>query len=126
MGRRRKIPEGHTLDVALAIVRDSRDRNPAFVAELEKIIAEYKGRDRAIDAHKERERVTAQRALWEPFPEFGPEGAAADALKAAILDRARQLLDMGQCEACDALLEFVPEADASKMLNEYFAEGDAE
>jgi hypothetical protein len=75
---------------------------------------------------EENERIAAQRALWAALPEFGPGAVAADALKAAMIERAWQLLDGGQWEACDALLEFVPEADASKMLNEYFAEGDAE
>jgi hypothetical protein len=122
MARRRRISEGHVMDIAIAIVRDSGPRNPALIEDLEKIAAECKGRDRAFDAHQERERVTAQRALWAALPEFGPGGEAADALKAAIIARAWRLLDSGQCEACEALLEFVPEADARQMLNEYFGE----
>lgn len=41
----------------------------------------------------------------------------------AMLDRAWELLEAGEAEAADALLEFVPEAEADKLLNEYF-EGD--
>ncbi len=118
---RRKIAAGTIMDVAVEIARQH-SRNPLFVTELEKIAAEYNGRDRVFDAHRESERVKAQRALWAALPEFGPGAAAADALKTAMIERARQLLDAGQCEACDELLEFVPEADASAMLNEYFQE----
>jgi hypothetical protein len=71
---------------------------------------------------KERARINVQRALWAALPEFGPGGVAAETLKKAIVDRAWKLLDEGQCEACDALLEFVPEADAEAMLSEYFKE----
>jgi hypothetical protein len=123
--KRVKIPEGHTLDTAVAMARQH-SSNQFFVDDLEKIAAEYKGRDRILDAHKEGERVKAQRALWAALPELGPGGAAVEALKAGIIDRASQLLDAGQCEACDALLEFVPEADASKMLSEYFGEDESE
>lgn len=38
----------------------------------------------------------------------------------AMLDRAWELLDAGETEAADALLEFVPAPDAEKLLNEFF------
>jgi hypothetical protein len=39
-----------------------------------------------------------------------------------MLDRAWLLLDSGEAEACDALLEFVPEDRAEALLREYFKE----
>jgi hypothetical protein len=51
-------------------VRARCDRNPVIVEELEKIAAEYKGRDRTCDAHKDRQRIKAQRELWAALPEY--------------------------------------------------------
>lgn len=60
-------------------------------------------------------RIAQNRAIISTIPE-------SDILKQALLDRARQLLDAGNSEACDALLEFVPEDDAMKLLDEYLDE----
>lgn len=119
---RKALPARHTLDVAIACLKQDKRCNSVLIEEMEKIAAEYKGRDRVYDAHKERERVKAQRELWAALPEFGPGFAAVEVLKKAIIDRAWRLLDIGEFAACDALLEFVPDADANAMLNEYFRE----
>ncbi len=120
----RKVPKGLTMDIVLEIGRKAPHRNQFLIEEVEKIAAEYKGRDRTFDAHKERERVKGQRALWTALPEFGPGNVAAEALKKAMVDRAWTLLNIGQCEACDALLEFIPEVDAEAMLKKYFPDDD--
>lgn len=71
----------------------------------------------------EEERIRRQRALWADLPEFGPGGAAVEALKVAIIGRVRELLDSGDDgTTCDALLEFIPEKDAHAFLNDYFGE----
>lgn len=114
----RSIKKGTTLGVALEIVRQQKNVNPRLVEELEKITAAYKGRDSVFDAFKERRRIEAQRTLFAMVPDT----TSFDRLRRGMIDRAWELLDIGQCEACDALLEFVPEKDAEKMLNEYFAE----
>jgi len=36
-----------------------------------------------------------------------------------MLERARDLMDNGQPECADALLEFLPSADATKMLDQW-------
>ncbi len=117
----KRHPKGHTLEVALACIKaGSSSRNPALIADLEKIAAEYKGRDRILDRHEDAKRIVVQRELFAALPSFGPGGCAADDLKKAMIDRAWALLDCGQCEACDALLEFLPEGDARAMLDDYF------
>lgn len=116
----RKIPQGHTLDVALAYVMADKDSSPTLVEELKKIAAEYKGRERIFDAHADKKRVDAQRAAFAALPTMGPPGNVTLELTRAMVERAQQLLDAGQAEACDALLEFVPEADATEMLDAYF------
>lgn len=69
-------------------------------------------------AHEEMVRVERQRTLWAMLPDT----RALDSFKAAILNRAWVLLDSGECEAADALLEFVPDKDAQKLLDEFFFE----
>lgn len=115
----RKRPEGHVLDVALNYMR-SAGASVTALRLMEEIAAEYKARDRAFDAHADRKRIAEQRAIFAQLPEFGPGAVAAENLKQAMISRAWRLLDGGESEACDALLEFLPEADADKMLNEYF------
>jgi hypothetical protein len=76
---------------------------------------ERKAYDAAFDewAAKEAERVATQRgALAKAQPN-------AEVIK-LMLDRAWALLDASECEAADALLEFVPEEVASKLLDEFF------
>lgn len=113
-----KIKKGHTLAVALECLKQDKRTNPVLIGEMEKIAEEYQGRDRVMDAHKERQRIAAQRALFGELP----PSIATDLFKQAMLDRAWHLLDAGQGEACDALLEFVPEIDATRLLDKYFPE----
>jgi hypothetical protein len=113
-----RIPKGTTLDVTLEWIRRAKGVNPTSVEELEKIAADYKGRDRVFDTHTETKRIERQRTLWAMMP----DSTAKDRLKEAMLERAWILLDSGQCDACDALLEFLPSKDAHKMLDEYFPE----
>lgn len=117
----RKIPKGTTLTIALECLKADKVRSPALIDEFAKIAAEYKGRDRVLTNHEERQRIARQRALFEEVDEQAPS-PAVNALKEAIIERAWALLDMGESAACDALLEFVPEADATKMLDEFFKE----
>lgn len=65
---------------------------------------------------EETARIAAQRAAWDAAI---PEGHLRDALLRAMLDRALWLLDTCP-EAADAILEFAPEPDATKLLDEYF------
>jgi hypothetical protein len=65
---------------------------------------------------EENERIARQRELWR-LAGFGPAKAA---LKQAMLERVWTLLDHANPEAADALLEFLPEADAEAILTEYF------
>ena len=66
-------------------------------------------------AGEERARVAAQRRA---FAKVGRR--VRDALERAMLDRAWALLDAGECEAADALLEFCTEAAATALLDEFF------
>lgn len=70
------------------------------------------------DARQNEWRIARQRLLLRLL---GPE-TAKEALIAALLDRAWRLLDCGETEAADALLEFVPEQLASELLDEFFFE----
>jgi hypothetical protein len=64
---------------------------------------------------EERARVAAQRRFLAKVTR-----RPRLALEKAMLDRAWALLDAGECEACDALLEFCSEEAADQLLNEYF------
>jgi hypothetical protein len=81
-----------------------------------------RGRGRCLGAYKvaiakmevwdaENQRIARQRSV---FPE------EADDLKQAMLDRALELLEAGRMEEADAILEFVPESDAGKLLEDFF------
>lgn len=50
------------------------------------------------------------------------QGPGIARLIEAMCDRAWELLDAGECEAADALLEFVPAERAKALLDEFFAE----
>jgi hypothetical protein len=66
---------------------------------------------------EQRERVARQRALFAA--NLGPARAA---LQADMLSRAWAPLEDNECEAADALLEYLPETAAAELLNEFFAE----
>lgn len=68
---------------------------------------------------EESARIARQREVFARLPHCRER----QALMAAMLDRAFALLDGGQCEACDALLEFVPEEKSDALLSEYFNDG---
>lgn len=61
-------------------------------------------------------RIAGQRALFVALP----ASDATEALKAAMMDRAWMLIDSGCCEEADAILEFLPEPDIVRLLDEYF------
>ena len=66
---------------------------------------------------EENARIERQRAAFR-----GNLGPARAELEQLMLDRAWELLDANECEAADALLEFVPQEAAAALLDEYFGE----
>ena len=60
-------------------------------------------------------RLERQRAAFEALP----AGEARSQLRDLMLSRAEELLSVNP-EAADALLEFLPEADRSKLLEVFF------
>lgn len=66
-------------------------------------------------ADAERERARRQRTYLTSL-----QGTLRDGLVRSMLNRAWDLLDSGEAEACDALLEFAPAADAEALLDAYF------
>lgn len=83
--------------------------------------AERQTRDRAYAewAATEAERIRRQRLYLTHLQE---QRIIRDGMIQRMLDRAWELLDAGEAEAADALLEFVPEALAEKLLGEFFDE----
>jgi len=65
---------------------------------------------------RETERIRCQRQAFA----FVPTTPAVEFLKRAMLDRAWYLLDAGECDAADSILEFLPAAEAEKLLHDYF------
>lgn len=61
---------------------------------------------------EDQKRIERQRTLFAMLPDT----AAVDRLKAAMLQRAYDLLWDGDCLACDALSEFLPSSDVERML----------
>lgn len=114
-----KIRKGLTLDVALAICKETKARDE-MIADLAKIAAEYNAKDRTFDALKDRERVETQRAFFDAA--INPASREGADLVEALVNRAIDLLDRGQAEACDAILEFVPTEAADKALTDYFGD----
>jgi hypothetical protein len=60
----------------------------------------------------EEKRVEQQRTLFGMLPSCNP----TDRLKAAMLQRAYNLLWDGDCMGCDAIAEFIPSRDIDKMF----------
>lgn len=85
-----------------------------------KTAAERKAKDAAYGkwAVEEAERIRRQRIYLTVL-----EGFVRDALVKRMLSRAWDLLDAGEAEAADALLEFVPAAYARRLLDEFFGDG---
>lgn len=94
------------------------ERAPADVVESLRRVADDKAiraaEYRAWNAEEER-RCERQRTLFAMLPSCD----AVDRLKAAMLQRAYDLLWDGDPLGCDALTEFIPSADVAKMLNDW-------
>lgn len=94
-------------------------RMPAH--RVRKVREEYAWLERAkLRRLREQREFDRHQALAAVLPDC-PE---VRAFRAAMLDRAWQHLNDGSGEECDAVLEFVPEADARALLDEYFYEDD--
>ena len=81
-------------------------RTPAEKARKQKAWAKWVAQENA--------RIARQRR-WLDRP-----GPVRKGLITAMLNRAWELLDAGECEAADALLEFVPHDQAVALLDEFF------
>lgn len=68
----------------------------------------------------EEKRIANQRNLFT----FLPVMAAVESLKAAMLQRAYDLLSDGDAEACDAITEFLPSRDVGEMLDAWLDDQD--
>lgn len=68
-------------------------------------------------AAEENERVRRQRIYLSSI-----SGPLRDAMVRRMLDRVWALFEMGEFEAGDAILEFVPEGEALALIDEYFPE----
>jgi hypothetical protein len=68
-------------------------------------------------AEEEESRIIQQRRFLG-FKMLPP--IARNLLIKAMMDRAWELLDMGEVEAADAILEFVPEVQAGEVLDAFF------
>ena len=73
-------------------------------------------------AHAEDRRVGRQRTLMAMVPDT----RAKDDLKAAMLQRAYDLMWDGDCMACDAVAEFLPSADVEKMFQAWESDQDGQ
>jgi hypothetical protein len=69
---------------------------------------------------EEEKRVERQRTLFAMLP----SSDATDRLKAAMLQRAYDLLWDGDALGCDAILEFLPSGDVDALLNAWSADFD--
>jgi len=89
-----------------------------WAREIRRVLLDAELSNRRV--RQEKSRIAKMRALWAAIP-TSPEKAACEQ---AMLDRAWTLLDTGMegAAGCDALLEFMPEARADELLNEYFKE----
>ena len=104
----------HLLNVLAARLED--DHGPKRFVEAIRAFAA----DRAIRRAEHRDynaieqrRIDRQRSLFACLP----PGHAADRLRDAIMQRAYDLLWDGDPMGCDALIEFLPSADADKVLD---------
>jgi hypothetical protein len=71
---------------------------------------------------EEQRRTERQRTLFAMLPSCD----AVDRLKAAMLQRAYDLLWDGDALGCDAIIEFVPSKDADQMLKAWMDDQDNE
>jgi hypothetical protein len=80
-----------------------------------------RGEHRDWNADEEK-RVEQQRTLFGMLPSCNP----TDRLKAAMLQRAYDLLWDGDAMGCDALTEFLPSKDVDKMFSCWSSDFDGE
>lgn len=82
--------------------------------------------EREDTARREQERLEEQRRIDRQRTLFNilPTCSQRDKLKNAMLQRAYDLIWDGECEACDALTEFLPSEDVGKMLDAYIDDVD--
>lgn len=111
MKRRSRV---HMLSVAAARL-ESDYANPKLVKDLREAasaeankLAEGRGY-----TSEDETRIERQRTLFAVLPSCN----AVDRLKAAMMQRAYDLMWDGKCTECDAILEFLPSADAEKVLS---------
>lgn len=104
----------HMLTVAAA--RLAHDHaNPQLIEDLRKAAKEAAGaraEGRGYD-QDDVKRIERQRTLFAMLPSTN----ATDRLKEAMLQRCYDLMWDGDCMACDALAEFLPEKDVQKMFD---------
>lgn len=111
MKRRSRV---HMLTVAAARLQADY-ANPKLVSDLKAAAmreAEALAEGRRYTAEDET-RIKRQRTLFAMLPSCN----ATDRLRAAMMQRAYDLIWDGQATECDALLEFLPSADAEKVLS---------
>lgn len=106
----------HMLTVAAARL-ESDYANPKLVADLRQTANEFataKAEGRGYTDADEK-RIDRQRTLFA----FLPSANSTDRFKAAMMQRAYDLMWEGMCTECDALLEFLPVKDADKVLQSW-------
>ena len=110
---------GHLFAVAAARLEQDHG-NPKVIADL--LTVARSESQRLVDGRgfdeAEKVRVERQRTLFTMLPVY----AAVDRLKEAVMQRAYDLMWDGATDACDALLEFLPEADAEVVLSSWEAD----
>lgn len=104
------------LTVAAARLEETHS-NPLLVKALRETAdwcAKRAARGEGSRAHwdAEEKRIGRQRTLMAMLPDT----RAADALKAAMLQRAYDLMWDGDAQSCDALVEFLPSKDVERMF----------
>lgn len=103
-------------DAVKAMQLFARDRT---IARVEK--RDFRGNQRRLE---EQQRIERQRTLFAMVPDT----SSLTRLKEAMLQRAYDCMWDGDPASCDALLEFLPEKDADKLLdawsNDWEAEGE--
>lgn len=115
------------LSVAAARLQ-SDGANPKLIADLQEAAKEEAKRSAEGRTwnHDEVVRVERQRTLFTMLP----VASAIDRLKAAMMQRAYDLMWDGDTSGCDAIAEFLPEKDANAMFDAWLqdttAVGEAE
>lgn len=89
--------------------------SPGVVAALNEYWWKVDREAEAATMQQEAERVAYQESLWNAVPD-GPEKAA---LKAAMLQRAYDLMNEGDGTQTDAICDFLPKADVLAMFDQW-------